>query len=361
MSESSIVSRRNPQRGLLVDPTDDTKISPVQNCVSFAVVEPAPRRNGNGDHGVGQAHDQSSPNATESSDVVELLDVEPRPRTCKVRSGKLYQKAMSVKNLKPAAPAPADGTTPQPLADAVTDTIQTCYVQVVTGLTDAMNPNDRRRREFRGRGKFVARVRGRVRRGGGGDQDGNGSGGGADNGNGTPAPMQYRLTSAATSTDMEKSFDPSNSKWTFLCVSVSKSMGIVDYVRWSYQASFAKLALSLTVIFYTLVTIFAVLIYLVGIVQPQCIYVGSIGNFKDGGEYFIDAFSMSWTTFATVVCRKNERAIDGVLCVHLSFCPDDDIMATLTRISLRLSQRCHISRDTAWWDRVYQRTSVASF
>jgi hypothetical protein len=232
-----------------------------------------------------------------------LLDVTvgPRSRLSRIRSGQVYHKARSVKSLQPGVDATTtagiDSQSSQQQQfpgpeTTITDTIQTCYVQIVTGLIDAMNPKERRRKEFRDTGKFAARVRGVEA----------GTNAGVVRNNSYEGTVQYRLTSSAPSTGMEKSFDPSNSKWNFFGCSISKSMGIVHYVRWSYQASFVKLSLSLIIIFYAWVMLFAILIYLMGIVQPQCIYVGSISNFKDAGEYFIDAFAISWTTFATVVC-----------------------------------------------------------
>jgi hypothetical protein len=69
--------------------------------------------------------------------------------------------------------------------------------------------------------------------------------------------------------------------------------GFVAFVKWSYLAPFLHVMISLTLLFYMLVTIFAALVYLVGFYQPQCLYVGSF-DFQQAGAHFIDAFAISW-------------------------------------------------------------------
>lgn len=70
--------------------------------------------------------------------------------------------------------------------------------------------------------------------------------------------------------------------------------------------------LSLTAVFYAIVVVFAVLIDVAGLIQPTCIYVGSLDNYQEAGGYFIDALAISWTTFSTVV--------SVVLCVSWPMC-----------------------------------------
>jgi hypothetical protein len=158
-----------------------------------------------------------------------------------------------------------------------------CHVQVVTGLKDAMDPNLRRRKEF---GKRTLEEL-------------------ADSAQVVGPDIQYRLTSIRErSIEQEISYDPN--KFGFF-----HQLGFAGYVRWTYTTSFWRVFLSLTLIFYTLVTFFAILIYAVGVIQPQCLYVGTLDtNFTSAGGYFIDAFAISWTTFSTVVSIDKDRSID---------------------------------------------------
>jgi hypothetical protein len=50
--------------------------------------------------------------------------------------------------------------------------------------------------------------------------------------------------------------------------------------------------------FFTL--LFAVFIYGLGMLKPSCIYVNGV-DFGTTGANFLDAYSLSWTTFSTVV------------------------------------------------------------
>jgi hypothetical protein len=151
-----------------------------------------------------------------------------------------------------------------------------CYVQVVSGLRDAMDPKLRRRKEF---GKRIVE-----------DLDDS-----VEIGPNT----QYRLTSISGSGGgqiREKiSYDPSK-------LGCLGQLGFNAYVHWSYRASFFYVVLSLTMIFFAFVTFFGLLIYILGGFQPECFYVGSLDkDFQQAGSHFIDAFAISWTTFSTVV------------------------------------------------------------
>jgi hypothetical protein len=95
--------------------------------------------------------------------------------------------------------------------------------------------------------------------------------------------------SSTTNLSTKKSYDPTQ-----------LALGFNNYVHWTYKTSFLRVFASLTAFFLTFVTIFAILIYIVGLLQPKCVYVGSY-FFRQGGSYFIDAFAISWTTFSTVV------------------------------------------------------------
>jgi hypothetical protein len=50
--------------------------------------------------------------------------------------------------------------------------------------------------------------------------------------------------------------------------------------------------------FFTL--LFALLIYGIGMHRPSCIHVNGV-DFGTTGANFLDAYSLSWTTFSTVV------------------------------------------------------------
>ncbi|KAL3912674.1 MAG: hypothetical protein SGARI_001030 [Bacillariaceae sp.] len=150
-----------------------------------------------------------------------------------------------------------------------------CHVQVVTGLRDAMDPKLRRRKEFGKRNVEDLYL---------------------DETNAQLGPdTQYRLTSTGGYIREQASYDPTNTGFF-------NQLGFNAYVHWSYKANFVSVFLSLTVVFYFLVTLFAVFLYIVGIAQPECLYVGSLDiDFQQAGNYFGDVFAISWTTFSTVV------------------------------------------------------------
>jgi hypothetical protein len=69
-----------------------------------------------------------------------------------------------------------------------------------------------------------------------------------------------------------------------------------NYVTWTYRSAFWLALLSSYALFMVLMFLFAICIYWAGMVQPQCIVVGT-STFSGN---FMDAFQLSWTTLATV-------------------------------------------------------------
>lgn len=63
--------------------------------------------------------------------------------------------------------------------------------------------------------------------------------------------------------------------------------------------------LSLAVEFFVLTIVFALVMFIIGSLKPNCIHVNSkdFGGAGDAGfwEKFLDAYALSWTTFSTVV------------------------------------------------------------
>ena len=75
---------------------------------------------------------------------------------------------------------------------------------------------------------------------------------------------------------------------------------IQDYLRWTFRASFLEVCLSSYVAFLLLIIVFALGIWAVGQYQPECILVGSAGDFQAAKGDFVNAFHLSWTTLSTV-------------------------------------------------------------
>lgn len=189
--------------------------------------------------------------------------------------------------------------------DTGTYATRECRVELVTGLTEPMDPAERRRREFFTRGQsnklfgsfFKTSSKGNLQDGGG---DGPELG-----------IQQYRLETKKSGRDTESTLlagmDLYNGRLSTKLLN--------DYVHWTFQSSFGAVLLSLSVIFLLLVTLWAVLLYVIAQFRPQCLYVGSL-HFDEAGNFFIDAFAISWTTFSTVGYgltgpnTSNERAVD---------------------------------------------------
>eukprot|EP00977_Amphora_coffeiformis_P011452 scaffold2767_cov177-Amphora_coffeaeformis.AAC.26 len=80
-----------------------------------------------------------------------------------------------------------------------------------------------------------------------------------------------------------------------LCFGLSLNNIVLNYLRWSFRASFAAVFLSAALGFLGATMIFAFLIWRIGVRHPQC-----IGGVDFETDYFMDAFALSWTTFSTV-------------------------------------------------------------
>jgi hypothetical protein len=78
---------------------------------------------------------------------------------------------------------------------------------------------------------------------------------------------------------------------------------VTTYLHWTFRSSFLAVLFSAAVGFFALTLMFAVVIYLAGSVYPECItcYDREFGSNGFWGN-FADAYTLSWTTFATVVC-----------------------------------------------------------
>jgi hypothetical protein len=71
------------------------------------------------------------------------------------------------------------------------------------------------------------------------------------------------------------------------------------FLHWSFRSSFVVVFGSAAAAWLSMTTAFAVLIWIIGQVTPQCI--GGV-DFQTSPAGFLDAYQLSWTTFATVVC-----------------------------------------------------------
>lgn len=76
----------------------------------------------------------------------------------------------------------------------------------------------------------------------------------------------------------------------------SVAVAISNYMNWTYRSSFCLALLSAYVLYLLLMALFALCIFASGVVQPECIFVGT-HNFTD---HFMDAMHLSWTTLSTV-------------------------------------------------------------
>lgn len=78
------------------------------------------------------------------------------------------------------------------------------------------------------------------------------------------------------------------------------SVGVINRVLyWSFRKNLIIVLLSAACSFYVMTVVFAVLIYIIGLSNPQCIHVNGV-DFGDTRNRFVDAFALSWTTFTTV-------------------------------------------------------------
>jgi hypothetical protein len=72
---------------------------------------------------------------------------------------------------------------------------------------------------------------------------------------------------------------------------------LVKYLHWTFRSRFAPVVFSMSVIFFTLTILFTFLIYIFAQQRPTCL--GGVGTEFGGpeGGTFMDAYSLSWTTF----------------------------------------------------------------
>ncbi|KAG7350714.1 hypothetical protein IV203_010074 [Nitzschia inconspicua] len=170
-------------------------------------------------------------------------------------------------------------------------------VQIVTGLKEAMDPKERRRKEFAGLNGMASHPV-VVKRNSERYKEGMGTSypeaqtvcGASMLGLGT----QFRLKSLGGSRAQRRhqyANDPLNA-WAL-------ALGFNAYVHWTYKVPLCKVLGSLIAVFLAFVTVFTILVYIFGITEPECLSVGP-WDFQNSGSYFIDAFQISWTTFSTV-------------------------------------------------------------
>lgn len=75
---------------------------------------------------------------------------------------------------------------------------------------------------------------------------------------------------------------------------------LTSYLIWSLRSNFLFVLLSEACAFWVVICIFSICIYVGALYQPECLRFPSNTNFEENGAYFIDAFTLSWTTFSTV-------------------------------------------------------------
>lgn len=74
---------------------------------------------------------------------------------------------------------------------------------------------------------------------------------------------------------------------------------ISESLRWSFRVSFWKVGIVSYLAFLVVILLFAVIIYIIGRVHPECLVVNGT-NYTAAGTQFMDAFQLSWTTLSTV-------------------------------------------------------------
>lgn len=91
------------------------------------------------------------------------------------------------------------------------------------------------------------------------------------------------------------------------CMDLSPNQMVVSYLFWAFRSSFMALFLSAALWFFTLTVSFALVFYGIGMSKSKCIHVEGSSFNAAGGAAFMDAYTLSWTTFSTVVshlCRR---------------------------------------------------------
>jgi hypothetical protein len=101
-----------------------------------------------------------------------------------------------------------------------------------------------------------------------------------------------------------------------MTVGINPNQQMALYLHWMFRVNFAFLFFLMCFVFFVLVVVFAGLIVVAGSINPDCVRVGG-RSFGETGYEFSDAFTLSWTTFSTVV-RVTERHLLGSLHSRLS-------------------------------------------
>jgi hypothetical protein len=84
------------------------------------------------------------------------------------------------------------------------------------------------------------------------------------------------------------------------CFGIHPNEQVVKYLHWTFRSRFIPVLFSISLIFFSLTLFFALIIYIIAQQQPTCI--GGVGTDFGGpeGGTFMDAYSLSWTTFCSV-------------------------------------------------------------
>lgn len=74
-----------------------------------------------------------------------------------------------------------------------------------------------------------------------------------------------------------------------------------EYLYWCLRSSFLAVLMTETCLFLTWTWLFAAAYYILVQFNPECITGPGGLNFEESNMGFIDAFTLSWTTFSTTV------------------------------------------------------------
>lgn len=96
------------------------------------------------------------------------------------------------------------------------------------------------------------------------------------------------------------------------CFGFKPNQMVVSYLFWAFRSSFVSLLLSAAFWFFLWTMFFATIFFALGKHNPSCIYVAGKEFGSEGSAAFMDAYSLSWTTFSTVVSRM--RKFEGSTC-----------------------------------------------
>jgi len=93
-----------------------------------------------------------------------------------------------------------------------------------------------------------------------------------------------------------------SSRSSFGCCGFQPDALVTGYLFWTFRVSFMLYMLSAVINFAAITVFFAVLIYASGRNKPECVHVNgeAFGHEPEWGADFLDAYSLSWTTFSTV-------------------------------------------------------------